>query len=251
LNTELAKALFINYAGKWYGPPVLLRRPLSKADDSAIIDGRIRLRAMRELCLRCDVPNHIFPEGVKRNSEGVLLARALALAGHYERAWAEVPLIFRHCIGDVKAYAQVPTTVALQVYRAGHRSHAERAPNAGTELRRAISAAFESGEVPDRDLLEQIMQRATPGTMVARMCFMVTDDLLEVLRQHPNMSRAIRAAVLQHPDAPPFKWKGGARNCITARLQQDAWDLISQHEDASAYVESCCRAAYQLSNPIR
>jgi len=251
LNTELAKALFINYAGKWYGPPALLRRALPQADERDIIDGKVRLRAMRELCLRCDVPNHIFPEGVKRNSEGVLLARALALAGHYERAWQEVPILFRHCIGDVKAYAQVPTTVALQVFRAGHREQSERLPHVGIELRKVLSAAFESGQTPDRHLLEQIMQRATPGTMVSRMCFMVTDELLEVLRQHPNMSRAIRAAVLQHPNAPPFVWKGGARNCITARLQQDAWDLISQHEDASAYVESCCRAAYQLSNPIR
>jgi hypothetical protein len=201
---------------------------------------------MRELCLRCDVPNHVFGDGVKRNSEGVLLARALALAGHYERAWQEVPILFRHCISDVKAYAKVPTSVAQLVFRAGHRVQTQRLPSVEIELRRALSTAFESGETFDRHLLEQIMQRATPGTMVARMNFVVTDELLEHLRQQPNMSRAIRAAVLQHPTPPPFIWHGGERNCITARVQQDAWDLISQQDDASAYVEACCRQAYSL-----
>jgi len=243
MQPEIVRALFIANKGKWFGPPALVRRPLESISDRDVLDGRMRLRVRRELDLHCDVPCHIFPPGARRDDTGVLLPKMLALAGHPDRAWAETPEIFRDSLGTLKAYLCIPTVLALRVWRAGKRRPfvARQRPVSDTVHR--IAELLESGEAPHASELESIARNAPRGTMAVRCSFMLTTELLCVLRGLPNLSRAIRRAIISNASLQA-KHYDGTRACVTVRLQHEAWLLVQDHSASSDYVENCCRHAY-------
>lgn len=241
MDPTLAKALFVQYQGKWYGPPALLTRPLALSSEDNIIDGRSRLRARAALGLQTEVPHHIFLPGATRDSKGVLLPRMLALAGHCDRAWQRTPGMFKKCPGDLRAYLSVPPVLAQRVWATRHRIQGPEHIRARNARKRELVLALDSN-VLDRLLLEETFPYLPMGASVARLCFMVTDELYDRLKQFPNMSRIIRNAVITYPDAEPFVWHGGARRAIAAKLHVEAWALIREQDDPSCYVEACCRA---------
>jgi hypothetical protein len=132
LLPETAGTLFREYLG-WFGPPALVKRAPSQftlssdplcGDETYIIDGRIRFRALlaqglRDVWKSSQFPHFVFLGDSIYSTEGrKSLPRLLTLAGHYERAAKYVPEPWNFSAPDVAAFLGVSTLEAVSVYAA-------------------------------------------------------------------------------------------------------------------------------------
>ena len=104
LTAERAVALAREFHG-WFGPPILVQY-------GAIIDGRTRYAALTAY------DSQTFPR-VDVSRETRTAARLLALYGHPDRAWHQIPEEWRDSAASVESYCNVDRLTALEIMAAG------------------------------------------------------------------------------------------------------------------------------------
>jgi hypothetical protein len=123
--------LFDEY-GAWFGPPAILtvpRRHVAAIVQSRglFIDGWQRFEVLmhrpdfQRIWLAAPVVTFTEPY-----SNDHRLVRALALAGHYGRAWDRLPDAFRGCVADIKAFTGLSTLECSAIMAARKQSREAR-----------------------------------------------------------------------------------------------------------------------------
>jgi hypothetical protein len=117
LSTQKA-AFLMQERRTWIGPSVVCQIPLEQipddAIDSAVYDGRIRLRAARSISLG----DNRVPAVIVHPSDKRTIARELLLNGHYDRAYKALEECWRDSPRSIAAHLGVPLPEALQCFAA-------------------------------------------------------------------------------------------------------------------------------------
>ena len=132
LSPDSAVTLFLEYGG-WFGSPALLRVEPSQIDSAnvshqLVLDGWSRFAALqgnsspmlKQLWKSGSFPHLVFPEGHRDGIYTVeghkLLPRMLVLAVHHDRAWEQLPEVWKSGPRDIAAFLNVPLVDALLVW---------------------------------------------------------------------------------------------------------------------------------------
>lgn len=165
--------LFDEY-GAWFGPPAILTVPrrlvAAHADSRTLfLDGWQRFNVLTK---RADFA-HIWTKApcltfTESHQTDYRLVKALALAGHYARAWDHVPDAFRGCVADVRAYTGLSSFECGSIYAARKQSrvaidkrrHFQRRDNERivVQIRQRFAALDEAGEKLTLDDIRKLVQ---------------------------------------------------------------------------------------------
>lgn len=138
----------------WFGPTAIILQPIERilleptlSIDECVIDGRVRIAALRRIHLTSvKVTAWQVPEADR------LVCGELILRGHYDRAFGYLPECWSHSVRDVQAFTGVPMTEALQCFASRKRvrpkiQERKRDYERLVQRLRAMFEAFDEGEL--------------------------------------------------------------------------------------------------------
>lgn len=139
----------------WFGPSAIILRPIEMilseptlVLEECVIDGRIRIAALRRLGLTSvKITAWQVPEADR------LVCNELILRGHYDRAFGYLPECWSHSVRDIQAFTGVPMSEALQCFTSRKRVHIKPPQERKRDYERlvqklrAMFEAFDEGEL--------------------------------------------------------------------------------------------------------
>jgi hypothetical protein len=107
----------------WFGPSAIILQPIDRilseptlVLEECVIDGRIRIAALRRLVL-----TSVKITAWQVPAADRIVCTELILRGHYDRAFGYLPECWSHSVGDIQAFTGVPMTEALQCFASRQR----------------------------------------------------------------------------------------------------------------------------------